>query len=251
MIKKLFLVAWSFTCCSVMAQNTADSLAYTPSVLIEMFSSEGCSSCPLADQFMQKIINIADSNDQPVYVLDYHVNIWDNSTWKDKHADTSWTSRQKIYMDKTGQPALFTPMLIVNGRFNLSAGEKKDVGKAITTILSGPMEASLNLNAQLLNEKNAVDIQYRIFGKTDSTQLVFVLAEREVESKVTGGENAGQTLVHHHVVRKLLKTDVKAATDRYQFPVEKGVDLSKYILTVFVQHRRTWQVYASGQIVFK
>ncbi len=251
MMKKIFIAVLCCTIGSAYAQNNTDSNAYTPSVLIEMFSSEGCSSCPLADQFMQKIINLADSNDQPVYVLDYHVNIWDNSTWKDKNADSLWSNRQKVYMEKTGQPALYTPMLLINGHYNIAAGDKKEVGKTISTILSEPMEAALDLKADMLGEKDMINIKYRISGKMDSTQLVFVLAEREVESKVTGGENAGQTMVHHHVVRKLVSTDVKAYQGFYNFSVAAGTDLSKYILTVFVQHKRTWKVYAAGQIVFK
>ncbi len=232
------------------AQAEKDTMLYSPSVLLEMFSSEGCSSCPLGDKFMQQIINIADSNEQPVFVLDYHVEVWDNSGWKDRFSDSVWTRRQQIYMEKTNQPALFTPMLIVNGKYNIAAGDKKTVGGAISHILKTPIPVRMDISPA--PTQGGIKINYELKGNFDSTQLVFALAYKEVSSNVTAGENAGQTLMHHHVVKRLETMPVKDAKGSYDFLTDEETykTLGDYILVVFLQNQFTWQVYATEQLNF-
>src|SRR6187431_3200043 len=89
----------------------AQTQLVVPTVLVELFSSEGCSSCPQADQFLQEILTIADSAQAPVFGLDYHVDIWNKSGWVDQFSDTSFSRRQREYMVKNQQYALFTPMV--------------------------------------------------------------------------------------------------------------------------------------------
>lgn len=248
---RFFFLLVSFSFFQFLSAQTKKDSVYVPTALIEMFSSEGCSSCPLGSQFMEKIIQIADSNDQPVFVIDYHVQIWDHATFKDAYADSMWTKRQRTYMDKTNQPALFTPMLVINGKHNLPAGDKKEVGRTLSNIMTKASPHSLEIGGKPIPDSSLLRVNYRAEGNLDSTQMVFVLAETEIVHKVTGGENAGQTLKHHHVARKLLTTDLKSKIGSFDFPIDKGTDLSKYIMVVFVQHKRTWHVYAANQLYFK
>src|SRR6478752_1769381 len=83
----------------------AQSQLVVPTVLIELFSSEGCSSCPMADNFLQELLTIADSVQAPVFGLDYHVDIWNKSGWVDQFSDTSFSRRQREYMVKNKQQA--------------------------------------------------------------------------------------------------------------------------------------------------
>lgn len=223
----------------------------TPSVLLELFSSEGCSSCPEADAFAQEILSLSDSTHSPVFVIDYHVDIWNRSGWVDSFSTPEFTKRQTDYMTKVKQEAMFTPMMFVNGQYGMPAGAKKEIGQAIYKELVTAAKSNLTINAAMLSDGKGLNISYMISSKPDSMQLVLVLAEREVTSKVTAGENAGKTLVHHHVARRLITVPLKEQSGFYTFPLGDFVNLEKYILVGFLQHVNSWKVYSTDMVYFK
>jgi hypothetical protein len=253
-MKKLSILFVAFSIVKlVSAQQKIETPIFQPTVLLEMFSSEGCSSCPLASKFMGEILDIADSTNSPVFVLDYHVDIWNRSGWVDPFSDSVHSMMQAEYMKKVGQVALFTPMLFVNGKFGLAAGERKDVGNAIYNGLSEYAKVSLTLNAALLKNANYLNVSYNMNTnlKIDSIQLVFVLAEKNIVSRPTSGENKGITIVHHNVVRRFKIFSPKVLTDLVQFELPPNTDLSKYVLIGYARNRNTWEVYTTDELKFK
>jgi hypothetical protein len=253
MKKTLFLYITLTVQTVLHAQQAPETPLFQPTVLLEMFSSEGCSSCPLASKFMGEILDIADSTSSPVYVLDYHVDIWNRSGWVDPFSDSVHTMMQAEYMKKVGQQALFTPMLFVNGKYGLAAGERKDVGNAIYNGLSEYAKVSLTLNAAMLKNANALNVSFNMntYLKIDSLQLVLVLAEKEIVSKPTSGENQGLTILHHHVVRRFKIVSPKVLTDLVSFELPENIDLSKFVLIGYVRNRNTWEVYTTDELKFR
>lgn len=223
-----------------------------PTVLIELFSSEGCSSCPVADQFLSELLTIADSVQAPVFCLDYHVDIWNKSGWVDRFSDTSFSRRQREYMVKNNQQALFTPMIFVNGGGALPGNAKKEVSKKINENMRKRPVANLMTTAGYVSETNSLVVSYDISGNADSCSLQLVIAYKEISSQVTAGENAGQTLVHHHTA-KLWKefplNGEKKGKVTIQLPAD--VPVSNLMLVSFVQHQRTWEVLATDQLMFR
>jgi hypothetical protein len=224
---------------------------FAPTVLLELFSSEGCGGCPHADEFMQEIIRLADSTSSPVYVIDYHVDIWNRSGWVDPHSDSMYTKRQAEYMKKVGQQALFTPMLFINGKLGLPAGAKNEVGQAIYGELSKYGEGQLTLNAALTRSGDAINISYNTNTLHDSLQLVLVITERVVNTKVTGGENAGKTLSHHNVARIIKTIEISEPAGYTQLPIPADPELTKYSLVGMLQNKNTWEVYATDELLFR
>jgi hypothetical protein len=252
MKRLLFILICLIYITAAKAQLLYDSI-HAPTVLLEMFSSEGCSSCPSGDKFMQQIIHLADSAEQPVFVLDYHVDIWDHAGWKDRYSDSIWTKRQRTYMERTRQPALFTPMLVINGKYSVPAGDKKLVGGLISHTLKTRIPVRMDIMAEPISGLNkGIKVNYALQGRFDSTQLVIVLAHKEVTSDVTAGENAGQKLVHHHVVKKLESIPIASSQGSYDFYLDDETykNLGNYLVMVFLQHRNSWRVYATEQINF-
>ncbi|MFA6260155.1 MAG: DUF1223 domain-containing protein [Bacteroidia bacterium] len=223
----------------------------TPSVLLELFSSEGCSSCPEADAFAYEILRLSDSTHSPVFVIDYHVDIWNRSGWVDSFSTPEFTQRQTDYMKKVKQEAMFTPMMFVNGQYGMPAGAKKEIGQAIYKELVTAAKCNLTINAALLSDGKGLNISYNLSSMMDSLQLVLVLAEREVTSKVTAGENAGKMLIHHNIARRLLSVPIKNQSGTYNFPLGDFVNLEKYILVGFLQQVNSWKVYSTDMIYFK
>lgn len=228
-----------------------DTIAY-PTVLIELFSSEGCSSCPEADAFLKELITIADSNNAPVFCLDYHVDIWNKSGWVDRFSDTSFSRRQREYMVKTGQRAMFTPMMFVNGGGALPGAAKKEVAKLINQNMSIAPKAGLVTRAGYVVQTNKLIVNYDITGKTDSCVLSLVLAYKEITSEVTAGENKGRTLVHHQTAKVWKEFNIDPSKKgKIEMDLPSDVPLSNLMLISFVQHVPTWTVYATDQLLFR
>lgn len=223
-----------------------------PTVLIELFSSEGCSSCPIADQFLQELIALADSSHSPVFCLDFHVDIWNKSGWVDGFSDTSFSRRQREYMVKVNQPAMFTPMMFVNGGGGVPGSAKKEVGGLINKEMSTRPQAQLTTRAGYASQTNTLTVNYDITGNTENCSLNLVLAYKEIKSEITGGENAGKTLIHHHTAKEWKRFEIDPSKKgKVTLVLPEGVPLSNLMLISFVQHEPTWKVYATDQLEFR
>lgn len=248
--KFLSLVLLSVMLCNrLQAQQMQQTV---PTVLIELFSSEGCSSCPMADQFLQELLTIADSVQAPVFCVDYHVDIWNQSGWVDRFSDTSFSRRQREYMVKTKQQAMFTPMIFVNGGGAIPGNAKSEVSKLINENMRTKPKTGLVAKAGYIQEINTLIVDYEIEGDIDSCSLQLVLAYKEIESKVTAGENAGQTLVHHHTAKTWKEVPLNGKRiGRTEIKLPDDVPFSNLLLVTFVQHQPTWKVLATDQLMFR
>lgn len=243
----------------VFSQGNPSQKGYMASVLIENFSSEGCSSCPIADDFLKEVIHKSDSNRLPVYVLDYHVDVWNRSGWVDRFADSNHTKRQMTYIGKFSNPAMYTPQAFLNGEITCQGFNKKDIGNFINKTLSKPSGYFLR-TAAYQHAADSITIDYTIWGDLDSCEINFAIAHNELVSDVTAGENAGKILHHHNVV-EFFKTERLPATPnakrgmggnytgRAYMKILPGFDLSKVRLISFVQHQNSWRVLASDQLI--
>jgi len=228
--------------------KTLASKAFMPVVLIENFSSEGCSSCPDADKFLGELIHVADSAEQPVYVIDFHVDVWNRSGWVDKYSDTLNTVRQINYIGKMKDIPMYTPQSFLNGILSVPGSDKKSIASFIKQNLAKPSANFLKINAYQTN-KDSVIIEYEIFGNTDSLMINFALVENDIYTKVTAGENAGKLLHHHNVVRAFKTEKVKVNKGTSFVLVPKGFSLKQSRVTSYIQHERTWFVSGADQLV--
>jgi hypothetical protein len=233
-------------------KSQQENSTYYPSVLIELFSSEGCSSCPIADDFLKELIAIADSTQSPVFCLDYHVDIWNRSGWVDKFSDSLFTQRQATYMKKTKQEALFTPMIFVNGTGALPGGAKKEVAKLINYHMKSPVKASLSTKAGYVRQSNSIVLDYNVKGAIDSCNIVTVLAYKQVSSNITSGENAGKTLIHMHTAIKMQQAPIPiGGKGTLGIELPANVPVNDLMLISFVQHQGTWHVLATDELMFR
>ena len=224
------------------------SKSFMPVVLIENFSSEGCSSCPDADKFLGELIHVADSAEQPVYVIDFHVDVWNRSGWVDKYSDTLNTVRQINYIGKMKDIPMYTPQSFLNGILSVPGSDKKSIASFIKQTLARPSANFLKINAYQTN-KDTVIIEYEIFGKTDSLLINFALVENDIYTKVTAGENKGKLLHHHNVVRAFKTEKVLVNKGTAFILVPKGFSLKQSRVTSYIQHERTWFVSGADQLV--
>jgi hypothetical protein len=181
------------------AQNTADKKEQKGFALLELFTSEGCSSCPPADELMGKIQN--EYKDNNLYVLAYHVDYWDKQGWKDIFSNPDYTQRQYEYAKFLGKEPVYTPQLIVNGKADYIASQESVVRNAIKTALSKPAVANLTLDASEIN--NSLSVKYAIEGVSKNSRLLIAVVQKAAKSNVKRGENANRILSHYQIVQHL------------------------------------------------
>jgi hypothetical protein len=231
----------------------APDLVSTP-VLVELFTSEGCSSCPPADALLSRLGRTQPVRGAAIIVLEEHVDYWDRLGWKDPFSSEAATTRQNEYGEAFGRSQVYTPQMIVDGRTEFVGSSDTDALRAIRTASQMPKPA-----VQLSWEKDDTLVIHiepmNITGKRDGQQIFLVVAEDMLHSDVKRGENAGRALEHDGVVRQLLplgKIDAAPAGFSSSVAVHSAREWSRANLraVVFVQEPHSRHVLAAAAIPF-
>lgn len=170
------------------------STALAPTV-VELYTSEGCSSCPPADHWLSTLKGRPD-----VLPLAFHVNYWDRLGWVDRFASPEATARQYALARATGGDSVHTPQVRVNGR-------DQRAGAAL------PAPAASPLSLTLVREGANVSVSVPAVKSASKLEGYWAVVEDGYESRVKAGENAGETLHHDHVVRLYRPVPAWSAAD--------------------------------------
>jgi len=173
---------------ALVAPAAAGDERVAPKAVLELFTSQGCSSCPPADALLTKLTERSD-----VIALAYHVDYWDYVGWRDTFGAEANTKRQRDYAASWNSSRVYTPQLVVNGAKNVVGSRQKDVYGAIDT-------ASLELPVVLTTKKDmlAIDIEGKAGEKDAVVWLVTYIEKADVA--IERGENSGQKISYSHVV---------------------------------------------------
>ncbi|MDH3693184.1 MAG: DUF1223 domain-containing protein [Gammaproteobacteria bacterium] len=171
-----------------------------PVSVVELFTSHGCYSCPAADEHLADLIN--DRID--VIALEYHVDYWDtlvwgsDGSWRDPFSSPEYTQRQRGYhaANLNGRRGVYTPQMVVDGRFAAVGSDRKSIKKA----LSNKNDSSLNVHV----ESTSTGVSIGLNGDaSDSAKVWLVVFDQEKTTDIPRGENAGKTLDNHHIVKSM------------------------------------------------
>ena len=182
------------------AQCSARSPTFTVA-LVELYTSEGCSSCPPADQWLSKLRK-AQPN-AAVLPLSLHVNYWDYIGWKDPFAQQKFTDRQRVLSRLQGASGVYTPQVVLSAGDYREWWDEKTFAQDVAKINRQPAAALIDIEAA----DSASPGQLRVTGKaktavTEPAELYLAVFENGISNHVARGENAGATLKHEHVVRQ-------------------------------------------------
>jgi hypothetical protein len=237
------LLAAAITSGGAFAQRCSAVSGPQRAALVELYTSEGCSSCPPADRQLSLIGASANTN---VIALALHVNFWDYIGWKDPFARAEFTERQRMLIAANGGRTLYTPHFFVNGQ---EIRDRSQVESAVRAQASRPAGAGIRLVA-MRNAEGAIAITASAEGAlSDSVAAPLVLyaavTEDALVSRVRAGENGGATLSHDHVVRHWMgPVPLKTGTAMLAQTVTLTPDQAKKGVAVaaFVQDTRTGEV---------
>ena len=173
--------------------------------VVELFTSEGCSSCPPADQLVARIQQ--EDRDQPVYILAFHVDYWDRLGWKDAFSDSRYTQRQNRYASWLNLQSIYTPQIVVNGRKEFVGSQESTLRRAIHSGLDQTPGAQLTLSGVSVDQ-GIVHYHYDVKNAAAKSTLIVALVQRSATTDVKAGENSGHTLSHVQIVRNISGTEV-------------------------------------------
>ncbi|MGA7181603.1 MAG: DUF1223 domain-containing protein [Thiobacillaceae bacterium] len=170
--------------------------------LIELYTSEGCSSCPPADRQLSQLASALEPS-AAVVALALHVGYWDYLGWPDRFAQERFAQRQDWLVHANDQRTVYTPQFLVGGsEFQAWQGSLRDIVRRLNT---KPALATINLHTTLSPDNVlTLDAVATAQGGDDSTVLYLAIAENGLVTRVMGGENKDATLAHDHVVREWL-----------------------------------------------
>jgi len=167
--------------------------------LIELFTSEGCSSCPPADAALDSLADELRQGKRPVFALAFHVDYWDHLGWTDPFARPEFTARQRGYVTQMGLPSMYTPQAVVNGLRVFAGGNKARLRAEAFAALDRPATVTVKATAHDVPAGWRVD--YEVLGAPPGVRVHGALVQGGRLSEVERGENAGRSLPHGNVVR--------------------------------------------------
>jgi hypothetical protein len=215
--------------------------------VVELFTSEGCSSCPPADALVAKVQK--ESTNKPVYILAFHVDYWNRLGWKDVFSSHDYSSRQYQYSKWLQSSEVYTPQVIVNGHTEFVGSDERSLRNAIKTGLEKPGKSALSLS-NIKPEGEKANVQYHVTGAGGSNLLI-ALIEKNATTKVKGGENGGRTLEHVQIVTQLKSIALKSngnGTESIALP--HSFDPQKFELIGFVQNMSNGEITGAAKAQF-
>ncbi len=220
-----------------------DKSSHASPVLIELFTSEGCSSCPPADIFLQKLDTTQPVPGAQLIVLSEHVTYWDQDGWKDPNSSPSLTERQSSYEGVLGEKTVFTPQMIVDGTQEIHLANNPQQIKDLLQKAAATPKVPIRIGEVTVDA--ATPTMLRAHIETDANfekhnaDVYVAIALDHVESQVLRGENGGHHLVHVAVVQELTKVGKlqkgKTFTQDVQLKLKPGTDPKNVRLVALVQ----------------
>ncbi|KAA1243455.1 thioredoxin family protein [Aquimarina sp. RZ0] len=225
MIKNL-LILLTITCFGVVeAQDTTNA-----AVVLELFTSQGCSSCPLADTLLDEIKK--EYKNKNVFVLSYHVDYWNRLGWKDPFSSEEFSNYQRDYAQQFYSNSIYTPQLVVNGSEHFTGSNSSKAQAALKRYGSLTSTNSIELN-EVRHSGNTITFDYKISGSNfKRVTLALVVSERT--TKISRGENRNLTLKNTNIVaNRIVKMN---ASGQVVFDVPNWIDTQdKLSVIVYTQ----------------
>lgn len=170
-------------------------------VVVELFTSEGCSSCPAADRNLTRLIEAERKAGRDVLALGFHVDYWNQLGHPDRFSDARFTERQRMYSGRLSEGSLYTPEMIVNGTQAFVGSEQTTTDQAVTLARKERAVAILKAEAKDVGDAMQVTCQLPEAARGEGVRVFAAWVTDGLRTEVTRGENAGRTLTHDAVVR--------------------------------------------------
>ena len=225
-------------CTGTEARKKTSPMADNGFVVVELFTSEGCSSCPPADEAM---IKLAKEFPQHVYFLGYHVDYWDYIGWKDEFDNPEFTKRQNKYAEIFRLESIYTPQAIINGESELVGSKESQLRSLIQDKLKQTTSSEIQINAGK-GEGEKLVVSYKTPSSSEHI-LNIALVQSKASTNVKRGENNGRLLNHMNIVRDFKSVSIaKSGTGTIELTLPRGLDVRDLKLIAFIQNEKDMKI---------
>jgi hypothetical protein len=232
---------------------TAATSAMNAPVLLELFTSEGCSDCPPADRLLQSLDEKQPFTGADLVVLSEHVDYWNHDGWIDPYSSHIFSERQRSYAERFRLHDLYTPQVVVDGQREVVGSNASAIRNAVETV-GRSKKVSLTLS-NAVRDGNAIKFHVTSAELPNSLDLAAVyvaLAQNKAQSNVAGGENGGRSLTHVAVVRVLTAVGtLKAGTSFSKdvvIPMPSRMPATGIRIVAFLQDEKSHKILGATQV---
>lgn len=227
-------------------QNTETSGPRRP-ILLELFTSEGCSSCPPADRLLETFDRTQPVSGADLIVLSEHVDYWNRLGWTDPYSSPLFTERQQEYVRHLHLDGAYTPQLVIDGQADFIGSDESAIRAGILRAETRPKTA-ISVRAQRAGPEVLISLE--VGGRMRPADLYLALANDPAQSQVTRGENSGRTLRHVAVVKSLVRVGTVPAhgafTKELTLPL-KNENSHPWRVVAFLQDSGSRQILGAAQ----
>ncbi|RZK66494.1 MAG: DUF1223 domain-containing protein, partial [Pedobacter sp.] len=191
MVRKIVFAVVAFSAISLAYTLKQDKPVAQGFAVIELFTSEGCSSCPPADALVARVEK--ENKYKSVYILAYHVDYWDRLGWKDSFSSARNSKRQHQYANWLHLNSVYTPQIVVNGSEEFIGSEEKSLRNAIQNALSHTSQNHLEVTIEKQSHRD-ISLSYKRNQQMQEENLVLAMVSPNATNRIERGENKGRTL---------------------------------------------------------
>jgi hypothetical protein len=230
-------------------EKVAQSIDNQPFILLELFTSQGCSSCPSADKLVEKTLLDAQKSGKKVFALSYHVDYWDRLGWKDPYSQTQFTQRQYEYAKWMNSANVYTPQIVVNGTDEFVGSDSKKMTQTLSKLSDSG--SKINFKFEKIEWKNeSVNLDINLSDLPKNSQLNVALVNKNTETSIPRGENEGRKLTGVNVVRVLQNIPSTTLKNEVTVLIPKNLEKKNTQIIAFLQDKNTHQIKGIGAFDF-
>lgn len=238
-------------------QTAAGSHPVRTPVIVELFTSEGCSSCPPADEVLAKLDKTQPVQGAEIIALGEHVDYWNKLGWIDPFSSAAFSKRQSEYADAFGSNSVYTPQMIVDGHDQFAGG---NMNKALEVIAGATQAPKANIQLLASEGSNGKEFSVSVHVRDlppltagDTADVLLAVTENNLRTQVPRGENGGRALRHNAVTRQLatlgqINSDANTFAAQPVISLVSGWNIDNLRAVVFVQERASRRILGAAAI---
>lgn len=199
--------------------------------VLELFTSQGCSSCPPADKLVSNYIS-----KENIFVLLFHVDYWNRLGWQDPFSSKEYSQRQENY-SRFLKAGIYTPQLVINGQTEMIGSDESKISNTLKKVQSEPGVAGLSIK-KITSGDGKININFVASGSNADAVLNIALVEKKITTDIKAGENSGIQLTNYNVVRNFKTiSQLKNGDNVSDINIPPGIDANNISVVLFLQNK--------------
>jgi hypothetical protein len=213
-------------------------------VVLELFTSQGCSSCPPADALLAEYAN---GKNKQIIPLSFHVDYWNRLGWVDPFSNKLYSERQQWYSQHLPKGSIYTPQLIVNGQAEVVGNNRTAVKGLVEKQLNRKQQASIEVSTTI-TDKHSLNCNYVLDGSWENSLINFALVEKKATTHIQAGENEGKIMTNQNIVRQFISKPAIAKGSQV-ISLPENMPYSAYSIVMYLQNMKTGEIKAATQSI--